>query len=48
MVTGKIAGKYPISWIKVSIVVAAVLLLIFIYLVLHNGGHTSMNFRFHH
>jgi hypothetical protein len=46
--TGKIAGKYPISWIKVSIVVAAVLLLIFLYLVLHNGGHTSMNFRFHH
>jgi len=45
--TGKIAGKYPISWIKVSIVVAAVLLLILIYLFLHNGGHVSGQYRFH-
>ncbi len=30
--TGKVAGKYPISWIKVSIVVAAILAVIVVYL----------------
>jgi Zn finger protein HypA/HybF involved in hydrogenase expression len=44
--TGKVAGKYPVSWIKVTIVVAVVLFIIVLYLLMRGHAHTSSHFNF--